>query len=147
MTFLTERNRNIQLRRTLIGGALGAVALGAAGAPASADVLGYYYAQPTYTYTEPANTYVAPAQAPTGTTTTVVTAPTAPPPARVEVIPPSPGPQMVWESGHWSFNGATWDWIPGHYEAAPQPTTQWIPGHWTQQPGGSWIWIAGYWTS
>ena len=154
MTFLTESIRNPRFRRALIAGAIGVVALGSTMAPALADVLGYYYAQPTYTYTEPANTYVAPAQAPTGTTMTttttynsVVSAPAAPPPARVEVIPPSPGPQMVWESGHWSFNGATWDWIPGHYEAAPQPTAEWIPGHWTQQPGGSWIWIAGHWTS
>jgi hypothetical protein len=162
MTFLTESTRNPGFRRTLIAGAIGAVALGATAAPALADVLGYYYTQPataptytyTYTYTEPTNTYVAPAPAPAGTTTTttttynpVVTAPTAPPASRVEVIPPSPGPQMVWEAGHWSFNGATWDWVPGHYEAAPQPTAQWIPGHWTQQPGGSWVWIAGRWTS
>ena len=158
MTFLIESTRNPGFRRTLIAGAIGAAALGATAAPALADVLGYYYAQPatvpTYTYTEPANTYVAPAQVPTGTPTTttttyntVVTAPTAPPPTRVEVIPPTPGPQMVWEPGHWSFNGATWDWVPGHYEAAPQPTAQWIQGHWTQQPGGSWVWIAGRWTS
>ena len=159
MTFLTESTRNPGFRRTLIAGAIGAVALGAT--PALADVPGYYYAQPTtaytytytYTYTEPANTSVAPAQVPTGTTTTtttynsVVTAPTAPPAPRVEVIPPSPGPQMVWEPGHWSFIGATWTWVAGHYEAAPQPTAQWIPGHWTQQPGGSWLWISGRWTS
>jgi WXXGXW repeat (2 copies) len=173
MTFLSESTRSHGVRRTLIAGAIGAVALGATAAPALADVLGYYYAQPatvnapaptytyTYTYTEPTTTYAAPAPAPAGTTTTtttttynsevtansVVTAPTAPPLPRVELIPPSPGPQMVWQSGHWSFNGAAWDWVPGHYEAAPQPTAQWIPGHWTQQPGGSWLWIAGRWTS
>jgi hypothetical protein len=135
MTFLTENTRNLGVRRTLIAGAIGAAALGATEAPALADVLGYYYAQPGYIYTEPTTTYVAPVPAPNGTTTTttttynsVVTAPTAPPAPRVEVIPPSPGSRMVWEPGHWSFNGATWDWVPGHYEAAPQPTAQWIPG-------------------
>ena len=164
MTFATESIRNPGLRRALMAGAVGAAALAATAAPALADVLGYYYAQPatvytpgptyayTYTYTEPATTYVAPAPARAATTTTtttyntVVTAPTAPPPQRVEAIPPSPGPQMAWEPGHWSFDGATWNWVPGHFEAAPQPTAQWVPGHWAQQPGGTWIWITGRWT-
>lgn len=63
-------------RRTLIAGAIGAVALGAMAAPALADVVvygtpGYYSAPPatvytpaptyTYTYTEPTYTYPAPA--------------------------------------------------------------------------------------
>src|SRR5690348_12587339 len=60
---------------------------------------------------------------PTGTTTTTTVttyrtvgiAPMAPPPARDELVSPSPGPQMVWEPGNWSFNGTSWDWIPGHY--------------------------------
>jgi len=100
--------------------------------------------------------YVAltPPPAPTTTTTTTITtynsdriAPTARPPPRAEMVPPSPGPQMVWEPGYWSFNGATWDWVPGHYAARPQPTAQWIPGHWAQQPSGTWIWIAGRWTT
>ena len=71
----------------------------------------------------------------------------APPPPRSEFVPPPPGPQMVWEPGYWTFSGVTWDWVPGHYEARPQPTAQWIPGHWAQQPGGTWVWIAGRWTS
>ena len=141
-------------RHALITGAFGTVALGATAAPAFADVLGYYYDPPvtyySYTYTEPVTPSAVPTQAPAGTTTTTTTtystavpAPTPPPPPRVAVSPPSPGPQVVWVSGHWSFNGATWDWIPEHYEAAPQPTAQWTPGHWTRQAGGSWLWIAG----
>lgn len=146
--------------------ALGAVALGAGAAPALADVIVDPNAPPatviapaaptysyTYTVTTPTTTYttVAPA-APAETTTTTVTsgpamtAPGAPPPPRTEVIPPAPAPQMVWQVGYWSYNGANWDWVPGHYQARPQPAAQWIPGHWAQQPGGAWVWIAGRWT-
>lgn len=108
--------------------------------------------EPVATVSTPSPQYVPPPPAAT-TTTTVTTynseviAPMAPPPPRAEVVPPPPGPQMVWEPGYWSFNGAAWDWAPGHYAARPQPTAQWIPGHWAQQPGGTWVWVAGRWTS
>ena len=36
-------------------------------------------------------------------TTVVVTAPTAPPPAQAETPPPAPGPRYVWAQGHWSW--------------------------------------------
>ena len=126
--------------------ALAGVLLGACGSPRPLEPVA----------TAPSAEYATPnlPPAPTTATTTIVTtysseatAPTAPPPPRAEVIPPSPGPQMVWEQGYWSFNGATWDWIPGHYAARPQPTAQWMPGHWAQQPGGTWVWVAGRWTS
>lgn len=116
--------------------------------------------QPVATVPPPAPAFVAiapqagtPATVPgtvTTTTTTygsLVTAPSPPPAPRAEIIPPSPGPQMVWEPGYWSFNGGSWLWIPGHYEARPQPAAQWIPGHWMQQSDGAWVWIAGFWTS
>ena len=41
MTFASESTRNPAVRRTLIAGVIGAVALGATAAPALADVLGY----------------------------------------------------------------------------------------------------------
>jgi hypothetical protein len=95
--------------------ALAGVLLGACGSPPPPEPVA----------TAPSDQYVAtiPPPAPTTTTTTVTTysseatAPMAPPPPRTEVIPPSTGPQMVWEPGYWSFNGANWDWIPGHYAA------------------------------
>ena len=79
---------------------------------------------------------------------TVVVAPTAPPPPQVETIPPPPtvGPQsMYWRPGHWMWNGATWAWGPGQYVARPQPTAVWSPGHWEQQPTGGYVWVDGHW--
>lgn len=69
----TESTRNRGFSRVLIAGAFGAIALGAAAAPALADTViygspGYYYAPPTtvyapapvYTYTAPTYAYPAP---------------------------------------------------------------------------------------
>jgi len=87
------------------------------------------------------------ATAPAYTYTPVITAPSPPPPARTEIIPPSPNPQVVWQPGFWTLNAGSWVWVPGHYEARPQPTAQWVPGHWGQQTDGTWVWVAGFWTS
>lgn len=77
---------------------------------------------------------------------TVVIAPSAPPPARTEIAPPPPaGTQMVWQSGHWSWNGTTWVWTDGRYVAAPQPTAVWEPGHWEPNPSGGYAWVNGHW--
>jgi|SRR5580692_4142626 hypothetical protein len=92
---------------------------------------------------------VAGAVAPTSAqTSTVIIAPTAPPPPRVETIPPPPvgEPQMMtWETGHWAWNGVNWDWTEGHYVQRPVPTAVWEPGHWAQEATGGYIWVDGHW--
>jgi hypothetical protein len=75
-----------------------------------------------------------------------VTAPyPAVPAARVEVIPPAPSVAVVWEPGHWQWNGASYEWVPGHYvERAAVTGTQWVTGHWENRAGG-WVWVPGHW--
>jgi hypothetical protein len=79
----------------------------------------------------------------------VIVAPTAPPPAQVETIPPMPSGQtqiVAWQAGRWSWNGANWVWVPGSYVVAPQPTAVWTPGHWdVQAPNGGYVWVNGHW--
>ncbi len=81
--------------------------------------------------------------------TSVVASAFAPPPDRTEVVAPSPGPEMVWQPGYWSFDGTNWNWVPGSYAPRPQPAARWVPGRWTKAPGGGgvWIWTAGRWVS
>jgi hypothetical protein len=82
----------------------------------------------------------------TAQTSTVVIAPSAPPPPRVETIPAPPQAQTLsWQAGHWAWNGASWNWVDGHYVQAPQPTAVWEPGHWQPQPSGGYIWVDGQW--
>ncbi|KAA5610375.1 YXWGXW repeat-containing protein [Rhodovastum atsumiense] len=69
----------------------------------------------------------------------------APPPPRVEVVP-SPPPvreQAVWQPGHWHWNGAAYEWIPGRY-VARVVGSRWEPAHWAWR-GGAWVWVPGHW--
>jgi hypothetical protein len=68
----------------------------------------------------------------------------SPPPLREEVVPPPPNEQVVWEPGHWRWDGHDWQWLPGHYETRPYAEAVWIPGHWAERNGG-WVWVAGHW--
>jgi hypothetical protein len=81
---------------------------------------------------------------------TIVIAPSAPPPPQVETISPPPtynAQVMTWQPGHWAWNGANWAWIEGQYVQRPQPTAEWEPGHWSQQTSGGYIWVDGHWRS
>jgi hypothetical protein len=83
-------------------------------------------------------------------TTTVVQEPASavvtvqPPAPRTEMVPVSPGPQFVWDSGHWSWNGASYVWVDGRYVERPRTEAMWIAGHWTSRDGG-WVWEDGHW--
>ena len=92
----------------------------------------------------------APSNPPPGSTTTTTTttyseiiAPIAPPPVRVETIPPAPAPTMTWEPGHWTWNGS-WIWTSGHYVERPSAQAVWEPDHWIEH-GNGWMWVAGRW--
>ncbi|MBU6408902.1 MAG: YXWGXW repeat-containing protein [Verrucomicrobia bacterium] len=75
--------------------------------------------------------------------TVVVTTRTEPPPARIEVRPPSPGIEYVWIAGAWSWRGGNWVWVPGRWTWG-RPGVHWVPGHWRHRPGG-WVWVEGHW--
>lgn len=70
-----------------------------------------------------------------------------PPPAkRAEILPPAPSPQSLWDCGHWSWSGARYVWMPGHYIERPRPDANWLPGYWLQEADG-WAWVEGRWRS
>jgi len=70
-----------------------------------------------------------------------------PPSPRYERRPPRPGPDYVWVSGFWNWDGARWGWVSGRWEVAAAPDAYWIgarcvrsergyiyePGHWSNQ--------------
>lgn len=87
-------------------------------------------------------------QRPSGPVSVEVVAPKPPPPMRYEVAPPLPPERaelMVWDPGHWHWDGHDWDWVPGHYVKRPHREAHWVPGHWDARPNGTWIWVAGRW--
>ena len=72
-------------------------------------------------------------------------APSAPPAPQVEVIPVAPSTTVVWQPGRWQWSGAGWNWMPGHYEARPQPASVWVPGQWQPASNGGYSWVEGHW--
>jgi hypothetical protein len=80
---------------------------------------------------------------------TVIVAPMAPPPPRVETVPPMPteAPTATWMPGHWAWSGTNYAWVDGQYVPRPQPAARWEPGHWVQQAAGGYVWVDGHWAS
>lgn len=76
--------------------------------------------------------------------TTVIVAPTQPPPLRAETPPPPPAPTYVWDPGRWAWDGVQYVWRPGKYVEKPTVTATFVPGHWRQSPDG-WVWTDSYW--
>jgi hypothetical protein len=69
------------------------------------------------------------------------------PPPRYEPVPPPPEDymeSMIWLPGHWRWNGARYDWIPGHYVARPSVANRWSPGRWVPTPRGP-MWVGPHW--
>jgi hypothetical protein len=68
------------------------------------------------------------------------------PPPRYEAVPPSPGPRVLWEPGHWHWNGSRYVWVNGHYIERRPHRRQWVDGRWVWGPReGRWIWVPAHW--
>jgi hypothetical protein len=67
----------------------------------------------------------------------------APPPARIETLPPPPAPNWYWAPGHWRWDGQRYDWQPGHW-VEPRINEEFVPAHWSQA-GGEWVFHPGHW--
>lgn len=74
----------------------------------------------------------------------IVIAPSAPPPERVEVVPPA-RVGYVWDKGHWRWDHGHYVWIGGHWQAE-RVGYHWVPGHWVAH-GPNWRWIEGHWAA
>ncbi len=68
------------------------------------------------------------------------------PPAAIVETPPPPPPTTggIWTPGYWSWNGAMYVWVPGHYAIAPYPGAVWVAGRWVPD-GPRWAWADGHW--
>jgi hypothetical protein len=73
---------------------------------------------------------------------TIIVAPSAPPPMRVEAMPP-PRAGYAWDNGHWRWEYGRYVWVPGHWQTV-RVGYRWVPGHWVPA-GRGWRWIDGHW--
>lgn len=72
------------------------------------------------------------------------------PPLQAEVIPKPPvsAIPLMWQPGHWNWNGAGYDWAPGEYVPAAGHGNLWMPGYWAAGPGGAGaplVWQPAHW--
>lgn len=71
--------------------------------------------------------------------------PVAPAP-RVEVTPKPPVSEdpLVWQPGHWDWNGGGYTWRAGAWVARAANGTTWLDGYWTVA-NGQCIWVPAHW--
>jgi hypothetical protein len=68
------------------------------------------------------------------------------PPPRYEPVPPPPGGPMVWQPGHWHWDGYRYVWVGGHYVPVHRHHPRWVEGRWFWSPReGRWIWRPAQW--
>ncbi|CAN7233308.1 YXWGXW repeat-containing protein [Caballeronia sp. LjRoot34] len=72
----------------------------------------------------------------------IIVAPNAPPPVRVESVPPA-RVGYVWDNGHWRWEHGRYVWNQGHWQVE-RVGYHWVPGHWIAR-GGAWRWMPGHW--
>lgn len=65
-----------------------------------------------------------------------------------EVIPKPPvsATPLIWQPGHWDWNGTAYVWAPGQYVPAEGHGSMWLPGYWQKTEAG-WQWQPAHWTS
>lgn len=81
--------------------------------------------------------------------TTTSSNPYPPVPAPItEAIPKPPvSPEpLMWQPGHWNWNGTGYVWQQGQYVPAAGHGPLFQPGYWAQTQSG-WAWQPAHWTS
>ncbi|MBV9655329.1 MAG: YXWGXW repeat-containing protein [Acetobacteraceae bacterium] len=73
------------------------------------------------------------------------TAPAVPPlvAERVPAPPPAPVP-LIWQPGHYIWDGAQYRWSPGRWVDRAGHGTLWQDGYW-QRHGRRYEWVPGHW--
>jgi hypothetical protein len=66
----------------------------------------------------------------------------APPPPQTEQMPP-PQLGVVWDAGHWDWNGHAYSWRRGSWRDA-RPGSHWVQDRW-EQVDSQWHHIPGHW--
>jgi len=75
------------------------------------------------------------------------TNPNPPPPAVIpESIPKPPVTEdpVIWQPGHWEWQGLGYVWQQGQWIPRAGHGTEWQDGYWALQDK-TWVWIPGHW--
>jgi hypothetical protein len=61
--------------------------------------------------------------------------------------PPATGDALLWQPGHWDWNGTGYVWQPGQYVTATGHGASWQSGWWSYSPSAGWVWQPAHWRS
>ena len=69
-----------------------------------------------------------------------------PPPVRTEIIPKPPVSEepLIWQPGHWDWEGSGYAWRQGEWVKRAGHGTEWQDGYWANQ-NGTWSWVPAHW--
>lgn len=69
------------------------------------------------------------------------------PPLREETMakPPVTTTPLLWQFGHWDWNGAGYVWEPGTFVPRDWHSDVFVYGTWAKAPDGTWSWQPAYW--
>lgn len=72
--------------------------------------------------------------------------PLVPGPAQTDVqsLPPVSEQPLLWQPGHWDWNGTSYVWAPGTWVPRDGHGTVWQPGYWAMGNVGC-AWVPGHW--
>jgi hypothetical protein len=68
----------------------------------------------------------------------------APPRAVVEHRDKAPNKDHVWIAGYHRWDGNSYQWEKGHWEAPPRPHAKWVAPRWTHRKDG-YVFTEGRW--
>ena len=70
------------------------------------------------------------------------------PPLIAETLPKPPvtAEPLMWQPGHWDWNGSGYIWAKGQYVPAAGHGNMWMPGWWSKTDAG-WTWQPPHWMS
>lgn len=60
--------------------------------------------------------------------------------------PPVTAEALMWQPGHWDWNGTGYVWAIGQYVPAAGHGNLWMPGWWSRTSAG-WVWQPPHWMS
>jgi hypothetical protein len=64
-------------------------------------------------------------------------------------LPPVSEDQLIWQPGHWDWNGSDYSWHEGKYaRMEPGQSNMWVPGWWElPKDSRSCVWNPAHWQS
>lgn len=65
-------------------------------------------------------------------------------PAEQVPAPPKSAVTLIWQPGHFDWNGAAYSWVRGQWVPRAGHGTLWQDGYWTVT-GGQSVWVAAHW--